>query len=179
MRLSHSHSVAVPVYRAAPGFTLIEIMVTLVLGIIVIAIATVGIGRTLESTKIRSEVRNINELVSAAHGLRSPTGYPQDMIPVLRSMGQLPPAFADPGGDVLINAWGGQINLRSQTHLGLSVTLDGLPGGACSRLARNFLESQRLQVVIQGAHIPHGDTSQAESSCSAADGATLELIHNS
>lgn len=179
MRLSHSHLVAVPAPRAAQGFTLIELMVVLVMGVIVIVIASIGVGRALESAKVRTEVRNINELVSAAHSLRSSAGYPQDMIQVLRSMGQLPPAFADPGGAVLINAWGGQIGLGSPAHHALAVTIDGLPRGACSRLARNFLQSNRMQVVIQGDHIAEGDSAQAESRCSADDGATLELMHNS
>lgn len=169
----------VPVRRPVSGFTLIELMVVVVLGIIVIVIGSVGVGRALEAAKVRTEVRNLNELVSAAQGLRSANGYPSNMIELLRSMGQLPPAFADPGGDVLINAWGGEIGLSSPAHLALAVTLDGLPSGACTRLARNFLEADRLGVVVQGTQIPEGDLQRAEQSCSGAESATLELMHNS
>lgn len=179
MKRLPAHRGAVPARRTAPGFTLIELMVTVVIGIIVIVIGSVSVARALESAKVRSEVRNLNELVSAAHGLRSPSGYPSNMIEILRGMEQLPPAFADPGGDVLINAWGGPIELSSPTHHALTVAVGGLPRGACTRLARNFIESNRLQVVIQGSQIPEGDLAQAESSCSSVDSATLELMHNS
>lgn len=174
-----SHPGAGPVRRSASGFTLIELMVVVVLGIIVIVVGSIGVARAFEAAKIRSEVRNINELVSAAHGLRSPTGYPPNMIGLLRGMGQLPPAFADPGGNLLINAWGGEINLATPAHLALTVTVDGLPSGVCTRLARNFLESNRFQVVIEGTPIPEGDLLQADSSCSGNENATLELMHNS
>lgn len=169
---------ASPVRKNCGGFTLMEVMVTLVLGVIVIVVGSVGVGQALEATKVRSEVKNLNELLSAAQGLRSPAGYPAGMISLLRGMKQLPPAFADPGGDTLVNAWGGDIELTSTSHATLVLTIDGLPGGACARLARRFVGSDRVQVRVGGQQIPQLDLEQAELRCQTEGGAQIELVHN-
>lgn len=168
--------------RALSGFTLIEVLVVLVMGIIVLGVGAVGVAKALESSKVRTEARNLNELISVAQSLRSPSGYPTGMIVLLRQMRKLPPAFADLGGNELVNSWGGALTLDRDGYAGFRVELTDIPNGPCVHLAATMAKGNHIGVEVAGTPLGNSSMDQvvdaAGDLCTSDTNNTLSLIYN-
>lgn len=168
--------------RAIGGFTLIELVVVLVLGIILVVVGAVGVARALESSKVRTEARNLNELIAATQSLRSPSGYPSGMISLLRQMRKLPPAFADLGGNTLVNSWGGSLTLEPAGYGGFQIDLTKLPEGPCVHLAASMATGNHIGVQVSGTPLVTSSMDEVVNAagdlCVSGTTNTLSLIHN-
>lgn len=164
--------------RAQQGFTLLELVVAVAIGILVIALGSAAVGQAFRASKVWTQASALQELIGAAATVRSANGYPARLIPSLRSGGLIPGDFHDPGGDTLTHQWGGAIHFTSSGNNDLVLRLEALPPTACAALARRLATSDRYVVDAGGQLIPAGDIAAAAAAC-ANDPSTLRLTINS
>jgi prepilin-type N-terminal cleavage/methylation domain len=118
--------------RAAKGFTLIELMVTLVIGVIIVGVAVAGIKGVFGKSDVSTDIQGIASLQTAAKGLRSKGGYGTsgtNLVPSLIAMGAVPNTLTLSDNNIL-NAWGGSVAVNS-TGPGFTITSAGIPKDAC------------------------------------------------
>lgn len=161
--------------RNARGFTLIEIMVVLVIGIIVIAVAAAGIGRAFSSNEATTETRNINDLMANIQTLKGQDGYTSVDMPLLARVDGIPPSLtnSDTGTDVR-NSWNGTVSVEGDENT-FTISYTGVPEAACIQVAAKIAEAGALRVERSGSAVTNaGDAAEQ---CSSGNSNELDFIY--
>lgn len=153
--------------RQAAGFTLIEILVVLVIGLLITVAAAASFGRVFASNDTSNESRNVHAMMAAGHSLRGPGGYPADLMPILRSNGDLPSYGTDNGG-YSTHAWGGVVSAVGSTS-SFQVSYASVPKQPCVSFAPKVADAKGVTVTINGTDMSTTSadslTTQAEQLC--------------
>lgn len=157
--------------RNERGFTLIEVMVVLVIGIIVIAVAAGGIGRAFSSNEATTETRNINDLMANIQTLKGQDGYASVDMALLARVDGIPTSLtnSDTGIEVR-NSWNGDVSVGGEEN-SFTITYAGVPESSCIQLATKIAEAGALAVTANTEDVTNaGD---AAGSCSSGNSNTL------
>lgn len=157
--------------RNARGFTLIEVMVVLVIGIIVIAVAAGGIGRAFSSNEATTETRNINDLMANIQTLKGRDGYSSVDMALLARVDGIPTSLtnSDTGTGVL-NSWNGAVTVEGDEN-SFTITYAGVPEASCIQLGTKIAEAGALAVTANSTAVT--SAGEAASSCNSGNSNTL------
>lgn len=157
------------------GFTLIEVMVVLVIGIIVIAVAAGGIGRAFASNEATTETRNINDLMANIQTLKGSDGYDSVNMALLARVDGIPASLtnSDTGSNVL-NSWSGAVTVTGNENA-FTISYAGVPEAACIQLATKTAEAGALNVHVGGTAV--GNAKDASDNCTGTAN-TMTFTYN-
>lgn len=157
------------------GFTLIEVMVVLVIGIIVIAVAAGGIGRAFASNEATTETRNINDLMANIQTLKGSDGYSSVNMALLARVDGIPASLtnSDTGTDVL-NSWSGAVTVKGNANA-FTISYAAVPEAACIQLATKTAEAGALIVHVGGTRVE--SAADASANCGATPN-TMAFTYN-
>lgn len=162
------------------GFTLIEVMVVLIIGIIIIAVAAAGIGKVFASSEASTESRNINDLIAAAQVLKGGAGYPVDMIPTLRATDTIPTSLTDDGTNVT-NSWDGAVTVAGAGN-SFTISYAAVPAPACIQIAQKVAEAGSVTVNVGATAMDPASatalSAQATTACSNATSNAMTFRYN-
>lgn len=159
------------------GFTLIEILVVLVIGIIIIAAAAASFGKTFSSNDVATEARNITEVIANARTLKEASGYPTDLVPSLKATGGLPSSYSVGAAGAVSHTWGGAVTVPGSGRT-YSVNYAAVPADACVKLAPKVAGTGAVKVSVNGTNLdPNGtDTLTVQADTACTDAATGNAI---
>jgi hypothetical protein len=137
------------------GFTLIEALVVMIVGIIVLAGAAAGIGKLFTQSGITTEAENITQSFAAVRALRNSAGYADlDNMSVIllhalpASMTHTACTSTSTGGNVgattapecsITNSWGGSVAFApANSGQAFAIEYTKVPEEACQQLAQKL-----------------------------------------
>lgn len=131
----------------AKGFTLIELVIGLVVGIIIIAGAIAGISNLTRKNDVSQDIQGIAALQTNTKALRGNGGYGTsgtNLVPTLIAMEAVPKSLTV-NANAITNAWDGAVTVTS-TGSGYAITSNGIPKSACieeaSKLSRGAMTTK-------------------------------------
>jgi type II secretory pathway pseudopilin PulG len=128
------------------GFTLIEALVVMIVGIVILAAAAAGIGKLFRSSEITEEVSNItqmqSQLTSLSRSDRNTYIQAEDAIRF-----KVIPANMTVKNNRIFNAWGGPVLVSAWQGLPHVDYLD-VPADACSQLVLKLRDTGWRYVYI-------------------------------
>lgn len=166
--------------KSQAGFTMIEAMIAIVIGLVVVGAAVALSGDGTRSSRVQGEVTSLGQLFSQIPNLRSNSGYGANgtnLVPALRQNKAIPAQISDTG-TTLANKWGGAITVTSN-GLGYVVSTAGLPPEGCANVAQRLSGSALSTSINGGAPITGEVTSAvATAQCSNATNTLAFTSHN-
>lgn len=157
------------------GFTLIEIMVVLVIGIIVIAVAAGGIGRAFSSNEATTETRNINDLMANIQTLKGQNGYSDISMELLARVDGIPTSLTNSDtGDEVRNSWNGVVDVSGDAN-SFTISYAGVPESACIQLATKIAEAGAMSVEANEQTVL--DAANAADQCSSGNNNGLNFTY--
>ncbi len=162
--------------RRAAGFTLVEFLIVLVLGLIVIGAV---FGKALfgrDQANGSNEVSDITQVISATQSYKSAGTYGSsgtNLIPILKTGGAIPSDWSS-NGSTATNSFGGPVTDTS-TGTGFTVSTGGIPQSVCQLLAVNIAKQAVYSTSINGGSAIVGpvDAAAASTGCSSTTSNTI------
>ena len=166
--------------KSQAGFTVIEAMIAIVIGLVVVGAAVALSGDGTRSSRVQGEVTGLGQLFSQVPNLRSNSGYGPNgtnLVPALRQNRAIPAQISD-SGTTLSNKWGGPITVTSN-GFGYVVTTGGLPPEGCAGVVQRLSGSALATSINGGAAITGEVTSAvATAQCGNASNTLTFTSHN-
>lgn len=155
------------------GFTLVETLVVLVVGIIVIAAAAAGFSKAFGSNEVSTEARNITEIIANARALKEPSGYPANLVTPLRAAGNFPSSYAiNATTSAVSHTWGGAVTVAGEANR-FYIDYAAVPEQACVKLAPKVAGSGAVLVYVGSTLLDPASatalSTQADSACGASN----------
>ncbi|MBB5390527.1 MULTISPECIES: type 4 pilus major pilin [unclassified Herbaspirillum] len=162
------------------GFTLIEALVVMIVGIVILAAAAAGIGKLFRSSEISTEAQNITQIAASVRGLKSGVGGYKGLDNTLAIQYKAIPAnmAQDADAGIILNVWTGKVAIKSlQDDQAFSITYPKVPEEACQQLLLK-LRSGGWASVTSGegggkAITPSSSLSDIQAACTSPDSNTL------
>jgi len=157
--------------RAQRGFTALELIVVLIVGLGVIAVVASKFDMLFGGSNVNEEVSDIGTLLANTKGLKTVSGYGvsgTNLIPQLIAAGGIPKNMSIVSG-VLYNTWGGTVAVTS-TGPGFSIGYTGTPEEACVKLSTKANKGGTFaSVKVNSAASVSGEytSAQATTDCSS------------
>lgn len=122
------------------GFTLIEALVVMVVGVAVLAGAAAGIGRLFAASNVATEAQNITLIAANIKGMKDgPQGYKALTMATAKAFKAIPENMTISGQDTepkVTNLWNGDVTFASTNEAkSFMITYSGVPDDACKQLA--------------------------------------------
>ncbi|WP_175885516.1 type 4 pilus major pilin [Burkholderia sp. BCC0044] len=116
------------------GFTLIETLVVMIVGIVMLAAAAAGIGKLFRASEITEEASNIMHMRAQLDELNKQNHF-KGITNDLAIKFNIVPANMAVQGSNISNVWGGMVRFGAPTN-GKRVSIDyfGVPADACQQL---------------------------------------------
>jgi type II secretory pathway pseudopilin PulG len=117
------------------GFTLIEALVVMIVGIVILAAAAAGIGKLFHASEISTEANHITQITANVKNLRGPKGYQGLTNEMAVKYKAIPADMAvSADGKSIFNSWKGAVTVAASGDRAFSITYDGVPPEACQQL---------------------------------------------
>ncbi len=165
------------------GFTALELIVVLIVGMSIIALAASKMDLLFGKANVFEEISNLNILHTNLKSLKTSSGYGNaetDLVPQLISIKGLPQNMNTLDKQPR-NLWGGPVHIKS-TIAGFSIRYENVPAEACIQLATQSNRGGAFATVkVNSAAAVSGEYSAAKASadCSSSVGNTLIWTANS
>ncbi|WP_208456192.1 type 4 pilus major pilin [Burkholderia sp. BCC0044] len=123
------------------GFTLIEALVVMIVGIVILAAAAAGIGKLFRSSEIATEAENITQMSATLKNLKNGANGYTGLSNALAVQYKAVPATmttstGDKGATNLFNTWNGAVNITAaNSNQAYQIEYQGVPAEACQQLA--------------------------------------------
>ncbi len=117
------------------GFTAIELIVVLIVGLGIIALAAGKMDQLFGNSNLSEEIGNVNTIFANARSLKTSSGYGTsgtDLTSQLVAINGVPRNMSVVSG-VMYNLWGGSVPVVS-TGSGFTVTTNTVPMDACIKM---------------------------------------------
>lgn len=174
-KLSHTrHPLPVRLLRKQRGFTLIELMVVLAIGLIILAVGAARGGNMFGRNDVTNEVANLSMLLTNVKNIRSTTGYgtvSTNLVPIMSANGEIPQTIGI-NGTVLTNVWGGSTTINSNGG-GVVLQDNSIPQAACIKIVQLMSKTgMASSVQVNGGTVRTGEVeaSDAMNDCSSTTG---------
>lgn len=156
---------------AQAGFTAIEMMVVLIVGIILLAAGGATIAKMFSANQLQTEVSNYSQVILNTKSLRSSGGYgtaATDLVPSLIATDGIPKTMSVVSAKPQ-NAWGGEVTVVS-TGAGFTLTTPAVPKAACIELATKISRGGAVTTTIGATTAVTGemDLATATTNCASA-----------
>lgn len=164
------------------GFTAIELIIVLVVGLGILALAAGKTDMLFGNSELSEEVSNVNTLYANVKTLKTTSGYgaaATDLTAQMVATNGVPRNMTVTGG-VIYNLWGGTVPVAS-TGSGFSITQNLVPKESCIKMATKISKGGTFSSIkIGAAAAVTGEvtTAAATTSCSAATN-TIVFTSNS
>lgn len=158
--------------RNQSGFTIIEVLVVLIVGLGILAMSTGKIDMLFGSSGLAEEVSNINTLLPNIKSLKSSSGYGAagtDLTTQLSAIGGIPKNITVVS-NVMYNSWNGAITPAS-TGIGFTITDNALPQDVCIKMATKSSKSgafSSIQINGNAAIVGEITSAIATTQCNSA-----------
>ncbi|CAG9170075.1 type 4 pilus major pilin [Cupriavidus pinatubonensis] len=164
------------------GFTALELIVVLIVGLGIIALAASRMDMLFGNSNVNEETANLSTLLSNTRNLKTISGYGAagaNLVPQLISTNGLPKNMTVTAG-VPYNVWGGAVTVISNglTH---SIGYATVPQDACVKMATKGNKGGVFaSVKVNAATAVTGEytTAQATTDCSSATANTITWTSN-
>jgi type II secretory pathway pseudopilin PulG len=122
------------------GFTLIEALVVMIVGIVILAAAAAGIGKLFRSSEISTEAENITQMSANLRNLKSgANGYLRLSNAIAVQYKAVPATMTtstDKDGTKLFNTWNGPVDIKEANNAqSFQISYGKVPSEACQQLA--------------------------------------------
>jgi prepilin-type N-terminal cleavage/methylation domain-containing protein len=119
------------------GFTLIEALVVMMVGVVVLAGAAAGIGKLFRSSEISAEASNITQMAASLRSMKNGSaGYTGLTNAVAVSYRAIPANMAQAADGTITNSWGGGVTITAgSSNQSFSIAYANVPAEACQQLA--------------------------------------------
>lgn len=163
------------------GFTAVEMIVVLVVGILLLAAGGATIGKMFDSTQNQQEISNLTQLIVNTKNLRGSGGYgaaTTDLVPSLIATNGIPKTMPVVSGDPK-NAWNGTITVVS-TGAGFTITTPSVPKAPCIELATKLSRGGALTTKVGTTTAVVGEmaTATATTNCASDTANSLAFTVN-
>jgi prepilin-type N-terminal cleavage/methylation domain-containing protein len=159
------------------GFTALELIVVLIVGLGIIALAASKMDLLFGNANISEEISNINTLLSNTKNLKTVSGYGAtgtDLIPELISTSGIPKNMTLADG-LPYNVWGGAVAVTS-SGTGFAIVYQRVPQDACIKLATKTNKGGTFATVqVNDAHAITGEYTAAQANTDCRAGAENRL----
>lgn len=135
------------------GFTAIEVMVVLTVGLGIIALSSGKLDMLFGGSNLTEEVSNINTLLVNIKSLKTTSGYGAagtDLTTQLSAIGGVPRNISV-ASNVMYNNWGGTIVPKS-TGTGFTIADGSLPMDVCIKIATKTSKSGAFSTIAINAN---------------------------
>ena len=114
------------------GFTLIESLVVMILGIIILAASAAGLGKLTRDSNISTEMANIAQIGANLRNIKGASdGYKNLNNELVKKFKVVPANMVDKDG-MIVNAWGGEVIFGSRDGR-YKMDYYGVPAEACEQ----------------------------------------------
>lgn len=148
--------------KAKRGFTAIEVIVVLIVGLGIIALSASNIDKLFTGSTMTAELANINTLAANTKSLKTSSGYANadatNFLAVsLKSINGIPSNMLYNAGTIT-NGWGGSVVVQTADSSGAPIstttpqpgfiiTYNKLPQAACVRLGNQAFSSGTFAII--------------------------------
>ncbi|WP_321876063.1 type 4 pilus major pilin [Burkholderia cenocepacia] len=171
-------------YRDEAGFTLIEALVVMVVGVAVLAGAAAGIGRLFSASNVTTEAQNITMIAANVKGMKDgPNGYTALSNGTALKFKAIPENMTI-SGENITNLWNGAVTL-TPTNSGKSfnIAYASVPADACKQIALKLKGGgwEKLAAGKKGdTEIkPSAGLADIDAACADKDGAGVTMTFTS
>jgi type II secretory pathway pseudopilin PulG len=164
------------------GFTLIEALVVMIVGIVILAAAAAGIGKLFRTSEISNEAENITQIVANVRNLKNGANGYADISNALAVQYKAVPATmttsTGDGGTKIFNSWNGDVTIAPAkgNRQAFSITYGGVPPEACQQLLIKLRSVGWVSMKAGSTRLWSTSSLSAISGACKAKANTLEFI---
>jgi prepilin-type N-terminal cleavage/methylation domain-containing protein len=118
------------------GFTLIESLVVLIIGIVVLSASSAGIGKLLRTADIATEISNITQIAANLRNIKSAAdGYADINNELMVKLKLIPANMSQSADGTITNSWNGSVNITPIYGHNFRIDYNNVPAEACQQFA--------------------------------------------
>ncbi len=128
-------------FDSQKGFTLIEALVVMIVGIVILAAAAAGIGKLFRTSEISTEAANVTQMAANLRSLKNGANGYSGLTTKLAIQYKAIPAnmTQDAGAGSVFNSWNGAVTIgTAATNQEYTISYAGVPDDACMQLAQKL-----------------------------------------
>ena len=117
------------------GFTLVEALVVMIVGIVILAAAAAGMGKLFRTSEVSTEISNITQITANLRNIRTSHGFKGIDNKLLVKLKAIPADMSQTADGVITNSWGGDVKITPRYDSGFMIEYNKVPAEACMQLA--------------------------------------------
>ena len=167
------------------GFTLIEALVVMIVGIVILAAAAAGIGKLFRSSEISTEAENITQMSATLKNLKNGAngydGLSNKLAVDYKAVPATMTSSVDGDSTKLFNTWNGPVDISPTSgNQAFQISYGLVPSEACQQLALKLRNAGWSSLTADGTEIK-SDTGLAAiaTACSKEGGTTMVFVSSS
>lgn len=183
IKMKHTEKCSIGANRNQSGFTIIEVLVVLIVGLGILAMSSGKIEMLFSGSDLGEEASNINTLIPNIRSLKSSSGYGAagtDLTTQLVGIDGIPKNVTILT-NVMYNNWNGAI-VPASTGTGYTITDNSIPMPACIKLATKTSKSgafASIKINANAAIVGEVTSATATTQCNSATANVLVFTSNS
>ncbi|NHB60902.1 type 4 pilus major pilin [Photorhabdus sp. RW14-46] len=172
------------------GFTLIEALVVMIVGIVILAAAAAGIGKLFRASEISTESSNITQMAANLKSIKNGAkGYDSLDNKIAINYKVVPTNMTQDGkSGIIFNSWNGKVTISpgDTTAQTFKIEYQNVPDEACQQLSLKLRVAGWSKMTVGGGggkgqqsatEIKSDSTlAQIEAACNANDENTVTLV---
>lgn len=165
------------------GFTAVELIVVLIVGLGIIALAAGKMDMLFGNSNLSEEVSNVNTLFANARTLKTSSGYGTsgtNLTSQLTAVNGVPRNMSVTGG-VIYNLWGGAVPVVS-TGAGFTIAQQAVPQDSCIKMSTKISKGGTFGTITINANTPiSGEVTSAVATtqCNSPSSNSITFTSNS
>lgn len=165
------------------GFTAIELIIVLVVGLGILALAAGKMDMLFGNSNLSEEIGNVNSIYANVKSLKTSSGYgaaTTDLTAQLVAINGVPRNMTVTGG-VISNLWGGTVPVVS-TGSGFTITQNTVPMDGCIKMATKISKGgtfSSIKIGASAAVVGEVTSAAATASCTSATNNAIIFTSNS
>jgi len=141
------------------GFTLIEALCVLIVGVTVLAASAAGIGSLFRTSEIATEASNILLMRDGLKNLSNGKEYFAGINNALAIQYKAVPPNMAKNGNKIFNAWNGDVNIgATDSNKVFFIDYYKVPAEACQKLVLKLRSSEWKRIEVNSVAVPDGVT---------------------
>ncbi|MCC8372892.1 MULTISPECIES: type 4 pilus major pilin [Photorhabdus] len=172
------------------GFTLIEALVVMIVGIVILAAAAAGIGKLFRASEISTESSNITQMAANLKSIKNGAkGYDSLDNKIAIHYKVVPANMTQDGkSGIIFNSWNGKVIISpgDTTAQTFKIEYQNVPDEACQQLSLKLRVAGWSKMTVGGGGgkgqqsateiKPDSTLAQIEAACNANDANTVTLV---
>ncbi|WP_175885513.1 type 4 pilus major pilin [Burkholderia sp. BCC0044] len=184
----HSNK-SVPRHGGQQGFTLVEALVVMIVGIVILAAAAAGIGKLFRSSEIATEAENITQMsanlrnlkngANGYAGLKNSIAVQYKAVPATMTVSTT--TQGDETTSTIKNTWNGEVEIKAHgdSNQTYSIKYGDVPPEACQQLVLKLRNAGWSSLTAGSAEITSATSLSAIGDACKADKNILTFVSTS